>query len=855
MRKTRTRKKNEYVLADAVMRAALSGIMAFLCCFSSVWMAQDVFPKWVLSERALRWLCAVIIFTVLLYELVIRALPRVLQFFCRLLVPAGYAAAVVRYGRARQIDLEDGACALGTEFFIKFNKHLKTSVSIWRGKPQYAGMAFAFGVLVALLVLLLLSLQLLRKGILLLLPLAVFATELLIGYVPEWKGLALFFAALLLACADGSGGKTARLTVRADRRRRNGSVWYLSWIPIVCLALTGVLLLFGGSLLTTATKSRMMAAAPNVQAFQRQAEKHVSDIWRGYFAPRQEMVNNRTPRYTGREMLRVTASRRPAEDMLLKGFCGTDYENGGWYCDKQKFSDICEGLGYAEHEAARELLQAQYDLYTQDAQRILMRYSFGGNFFSMNVSENAKAEYTIEHTGVKSRYLFAPYAVSHDTDPDQERLVSDVVIHKSWRKKTFSYSGWDHFTGGIDISGAMQKNGKSVFDWYEKFANKAYLRTSDQVASLTDYLTAMQRTKGIDREESNRSLAWDRDMAADRNWLTLLYLQQETAYIDDPLWKNQNRLQKALIVAATLKQYQSYSMDLDPLPDGEDAVNYFLMHSGRGYCVHFASAAVLLLRELGVPARYASGYVVRTGEFRKTGNQYVASVKDRNAHAWAEIYLEETGWIPIDVTPGAAASANAAGFGQEQEHPDTADPQRPEDTNTGDTQTDTDDTQTDADDGQKDTDPQKQESGQRQDKRIKPWIQRYSLLWILAIAGIVIFIAAVIVRQILRCYFRIPLREIRAGNYRQAVRRINWRIYCRLCARGKMTRTHLTDDAYGRMLKNVYQQIRVEDWSRYLQIVQQAAFARDEVSPEDAAFCWYIYQEILGKWRVFTADK
>ncbi len=118
-----------------------------------------------------------------------------------------------------------------------------------------------------------------------------------------------------------------------------------------------------------------------------------------------------------------------------------------------------------------------------------------------------------------------------------------------------------------------------------------------------------------------------------------------------------------------------------------------------------------------------------------------------------------------------------------------------------------------------------------------------------------IFIAAVIVRQILRCYFRIPLREIRAGNYRQAVRRINWRIYCRLCARGKMTRTHLTDDAYGRMLKNVYQQIRVEDWSRYLQIVQQAAFARDEVSPEDAVFCWYIYQEILGKWRVFTADK
>lgn len=862
MRKSIMRQKNEYILTNGAMNAMVSVILALLCCFSSVRMAQDIFPEWILSKTAVRWLCAAVIFTVLLYG-VIRTLPRGLRFFCSLIVPIAYADVIVRYWKKRQIDLEDGACALASEFLDKFNKHLKTSISIWRGRPEYAGMALAFCVLATLLALLLLSLLSLRHGMLLLFPFAVLAAELMIGYVPEWEGMALFFAALLLVRADGSGGTKTRLRMHADRRQRHGHVWYLPFISLVCLALTGALLLCGGGMALVATKSRMMAAAPKAQEFQKAAEKRVSDTLRGYFMPRKEMVNNQTPHYTGREMLRVTASRRPAEDMLLKGFCGTDYVNGGWYCDKQKFTDICEGLGYAEHEAASELLQAQYDWFAQGAQRILMRYSFGGNFIAANVSENGKAEYTVTHTGVKSRYLFVPYAVSHDSG--QERLVSDVVIHKPWRQNTFSYSGWDHFTGGIDIRTARKNNKKKVFEWYSLFADKAYLSTSDKVASVTEYLTAMPKTKeqkpmeayysdfySFDKWDADGN-AWD--LAANRNWLTLLYLQQETEYIDDVMWKNRNRLQKALIVAATLKRYQSYSMEPGPLPEDEDAVNYFLMHSRKGYCVHFASAAVLLLRDLGVPARYASGYVVRIKDFRKDGDQYIASVKDRNAHAWAEIYLEQIGWIPIDVTPGAAVSAPGAGSGPGET--ETADSKTASDTDTGDTRTDTDDTGTDTDDTTIDDekDAQKQAALREPDKRAKPWWQRYSLLWMAAVAGSVVFILAVICRQMLRYYFNMPLRDIRTGNHRQAVRRMNRRIYRRMRARSRMARRYLTDDEYERMLKSVFQQISIEDWSRYMRIVREAAFAQDEVSLEDVRFCFRKYRKILGKWSVFVADK
>src|SRR5204862_73730 len=61
----------------------------------------------------------------------------------------------------------------------------------------------------------------------------------------------------------------------------------------------------------------------------------------------------------------------------------------------------------------------------------------------------------------------------------------------------------------------------------------------------------------------------------------------------------------------------------------------------------FASAAVLLLRLRGVPARYVTGF--RGGEWNSVGD-YVA-VRDDRAHAWAEAFLPDRGWIRVDATP------------------------------------------------------------------------------------------------------------------------------------------------------------------------------------------------------------
>ena len=104
-------------------------------------------------------------------------------------------------------------------------------------------------------------------------------------------------------------------------------------------------------------------------------------------------------------------------------------------------------------------------------------------------------------------------------------------------------------------------------------------------------------------------------------------------------------LGSADVAAQCLAAWAEYDPDAPRTPAGEDFVASFLARR-RGYCMHFASAGVLMLRLLGIPARYVTGYSVEVPE---TG---IAEVPDSAAHAWVEVYLAGYGWYPVEMTPG-----------------------------------------------------------------------------------------------------------------------------------------------------------------------------------------------------------
>jgi len=95
---------------------------------------------------------------------------------------------------------------------------------------------------------------------------------------------------------------------------------------------------------------------------------------------------------------------------------------------------------------------------------------------------------------------------------------------------------------------------------------------------------------------------------------------------------------------------ENFFYTLEPPALGQNAVDEFLFSTRRGFCEHYASAFVVLMRSAGIPARVIVGY---QGGARHEAEQYV-TVRQMDAHAWAEIWLEGQGWRMIDPTSAVA---------------------------------------------------------------------------------------------------------------------------------------------------------------------------------------------------------
>ena len=102
--------------------------------------------------------------------------------------------------------------------------------------------------------------------------------------------------------------------------------------------------------------------------------------------------------------------------------------------------------------------------------------------------------------------------------------------------------------------------------------------------------------------------------------------------------------------AAAIEQYLrtrfGYTLELSGAPTG-DPLAHFLFERRAGHCEYFAAAMTVMLRTLGIPARYVNGFL--PGEYNDVGEDYIVRASD--AHSWVEVFFGEHGWIPFDPTP------------------------------------------------------------------------------------------------------------------------------------------------------------------------------------------------------------
>lgn len=142
-----------------------------------------------------------------------------------------------------------------------------------------------------------------------------------------------------------------------------------------------------------------------------------------------------------------------------------------------------------------------------------------------------------------------------------------------------------------------------------------------------------------------------------------------------------NRYDAAAAVESYLEHRYTYSLDSRQPPEGADFVDHFLFVDRIGYCDHFSTAMVILLRSGGIPARWVKGFApgdpapsaastsasggtgsrgeavsLASGTGSSSAEMHRYTVAYADAHSWVEVYFPETGWIAFDPTPGFGES-------------------------------------------------------------------------------------------------------------------------------------------------------------------------------------------------------
>ncbi len=282
----------------------------------------------------------------------------------------------------------------------------------------------------------------------------------------------------------------------------------------------------------------------------------------------------------------------------------------------------------------------------------------------------------VEYAEVNSVFVFPGYAgiISRTYDyavksiksgsNDEHFYAGELEIIKEWNEDENSYQPYSIFANTMHSDFSL--NYDSSISWQNRDRCKFYAADGTSYEWLQTYYN---QNGELPKPDGKSFLSSDRD-----------YMSRVLPkYLETPPWLQRSEVYEILDLPDDLKisddrDYWEYSdMGILGLVDsvtsyldgefkytvspkaskpGADTVYDFVFNSKEGYCMHFASAATLLLRSMGVPARYVSGFRVDPSlhvSMHSTKDNTI-TVTDRMAHAWTEVFFPGMGWMPIEVT-------------------------------------------------------------------------------------------------------------------------------------------------------------------------------------------------------------
>ncbi|MDD7643252.1 MAG: transglutaminase domain-containing protein [bacterium] len=748
--------------------------------------------------------------------------------FSRLWMRALPAIPVVffalRFFRKHQLPLEDGILYLLRMYVAKICKYYECVLIFPLGKRSEAPMALAFWLLLLVTGCFLLAGIVKKMELFAVLPLAMLIASVAVGEVSDRQGIVLLFAGVIVL----------RMYSQRNRERIRVRAAQLAVALCICIVIGAVCSGYGDTVVAKhdVMMERQLALEDAVLAL---------PVW-DLFA-QDGTVTNDEPLGKGREVLTMTLSDQPTENVYLKTYAAEHYENGRWSADEAGFAQAATEQKMTAEEAGGQI----WNLSREAGTRILDPENGKEAIGNIAMALPKEYDYTITCRNF-GKTAPLPYLSSL---PEEIRMNGDTAAEKPWTKRSYS--------GNLMMGG---RRTDPLIDYLVTF----YL-TELWPGQETAISKLKERTNPEDQALWYSELVWNRCAEAVlcgpvQKWLDG-YLEQIgwessgdfRAYLStlqergNMSMTNATRLSYVPLLQSFLMYSCTYSKKLDPLPAGADPLDYFLNTSGEGYCVHFASAATLMLQTLGIPARYASGYVVFPKDFKETDEGYSAVVTDERAHAWTEVYLDGFGWLPIEATPGFSdGSVTDEKAPAADEAKDPKGQQKPEE-ETKETKPAEEKPEEEAPDAGEQKDREDQRDQEAMDLTLSSKVFGRTIRWWseCLIALFVGYFALCLMIDLIRLYQKKKEEQIRQkiseGRCREAILLTNRRMYRMLSARMLFFGRRIRDDEQLRRGLQWFSALReaAVDVETYMVLVRQAYFSDDEMRAEDAEIVYRIY--------------
>lgn len=837
-------------MADIFIKACYTAVMLILCFLSSFYMLRAVSRGIYMRKSELYFVCIFLIIFAFCYSVItdlMRRRGRTSSIISMVIIYISSAAALILFMvRLTEEDRTYGKSFLSMIFDDAVDKETFYLYKRYRfeyllGASKLLALYFTAAILVLFAVSFILKKYCLMAG----LPIAAAVTAFAYGYSPDYKA---FMLLILLAAVIKLVSIEADKALIMPENSAKGRLHLKKGINGLAGIFLAAILLFIAIPLSKEPEKLMKQNSAAVREFQKNLENRL----KGYAVSEDysniRKINNNTPDETGREVLSLKMSEAPEGDIYLKDFSAMNYAGSSWKIDEDLF-EVSLPESIRVYDARRILAGRLYKYYDDNAKNMItnITISYRGKATSAALPSiydpNSFDEgyFISEDTAVKDRntreYMVRAVRYNNISQNDVINYNMDFLSYSDMAEYNLSYSNMPQYE--------MSDTERDFWRWYNRYAYEKYTNMPNELGiCIRNFVSDKQQLQAYYDEFHMLSSL-------------LVYDNYETS-VDYSGYGNEERMKAAEYVAAVFQGGYEYSKKPDKLKSGEDPVEYFIAHGKKGYCVHFASAGVLILRYLGIPARYVSGYRVDYDSIRRDKDGgYSASVTDSDAHAWIEIYLDNLGWIPVEMTPGMGGEARRTDSGSSTEKSDepttviTEKTEKPYTTEISTEKTSINTTETvtadkTGDNGKNPANNEIEPAEHSENRRI-------------IIAAVIVFLGGIMVAVGAIIIYRVRQKRMinnalnggffgQQGRYRLLF--LNQQLERMMRRKNKTGRRKLSDEEYAEELVTAYPEVESEEWGKYLEILQRINYTEDCLNAQDmeaAEICSNIFNSTLRR--------